>query len=440
MMRLLRTLAGTTLAAASLSAPAADFTFWYGHRGPIQAAVESLCAGFNAAQPTHHVHCVSQGTYEETMQKVVAAYRAGRQPAVVEIYDVGTLDMILSGAIYPVWQLMLDTGYAENWANDLDAVRRFYGDASVRPYSLPFNVSTQVLYANKRWLAAAGINHPPQTWEAFEAAAERMKEHGCDCPAVTDYDPWKMLEQTNAVQGEPIATHGNGRHGLAARYVFNSGIHRRFMNDVMRWRERGLLVDAGQTRAADQTLAFATGECAMSIESTSAWSGIRAAHNLNVEVAMVPLYAGTHRHSTIVGGASLWVMKGQDASVYRGVAAFFDYLRQPSQQMRFALATGYLPFTHRAAQALTATGQRAALAPIAIGLASLTISTTEPIEGARLGFMPQFRLAWKEEVQKAFASKQSMNDALDRAKARGDELLRRFQDTYVGLDIQMEDQ
>jgi sn-glycerol 3-phosphate transport system substrate-binding protein len=217
--------------------------------------------------------------------------------------------------------------------------------------------------------------------------------------------------------------------------VFNTGVHRRLMNDVMRWRARGLLIDAADTRAGNQTLAFATGECALSVESTSAWSGIRASKRVDAAVGMVPTYAGTQRHNTVVGGASLWVMKGHSAAVYRGVAAFFDYLRQPEQQIAFSLRTGYLPLTHRAARALMMLGgeDAAALAPIATGLASLSVSPGEDNEGARLGFMPQFRLAWQAEVQKAFAGKQTMDQALDRAKARGDQLLQRFKDTYAGV-------
>ena len=425
----------TALWVASPIAAAADFDFWYGHSGPIAEAVESLCAGFNAAQHQHRVHCISQGTYEQTMQKVVAAYRAGRQPAVVEIYDVGTLDMMLSGAIYPVDRLMRDAADTIDWSDDFDAARRYYADAAGNPYSLPFNVSTQILYANKAWLSVAGIDRVPQTWEAFEAAAEKLKAAGSLCPAVTDYDPWKMLEQTSASQGEPIATQRNGHQGLDARYVFNAGAHRRLMNDVMRWRARGLLVDAADTRAGAQTLAFATGECALSVESTSAWSGILASRRVDAAVGMVPIYAGTQRHNTVVGGASLWVMKGHSTAVYRGIAAFFDYLRQPEQQIALSIRTGYLPVTHRAASALMTVGgeNAAALAPIAAGLASLSVSPAEDSEGARLGFMPQFRLAWQAEVQKAFAGGQTMDQALDRAKTRGDTLLQRFKDTYAGV-------
>jgi sn-glycerol 3-phosphate transport system substrate-binding protein len=41
-----------------------------------------------------------------------------------------------------------------------------------------------------------------------------------------------------------------------------------------------------------------------------------------------------------------------------------------------------------------------------------------------------------EETQKAFAGQETMQAALDNAKKRGDELLRRFEQTYKGVKMQ----
>lgn len=422
--------------AVSSAAAAASFDFWYGHSGPIAKAIESLCDGFNQSQREHQVHCTSQGTYEQTMLKGVAAYRAGRQPAVIEIYDVGTLDMMLSGAVYPVSRLMDDTGHPVDWTDYLGPVLSYYAGADGKPDSLPFNASTLVLYVHRAKLAAAGVDHAPRTWEEFEAIAAKLKANGYPCPAITDYDPWKMLEQTNASQGVPIAKRRHAGDALDVEYVFNTGIHRRLMNDVMRWRAGGLLIDAAQTRTGNQALAFASSECVMSADSTSSWSAIMAGEIADIGVSVIPVYAQTSRHSTIVGGASLWVMKGYDAAVYRAVAAFFVYLRQPANQITFAMQTGYLPVTRRAAATLAATRPGDPLVlPVTVGLASLSMSPDAYPPGTRLGFLPQFRLAWREEVQKAFGGTQTIGEALDHAKARGDQLLTRFKETYDGVNL-----
>jgi sn-glycerol 3-phosphate transport system substrate-binding protein len=425
------------LTLTSPGARAAGFDFWYSHTGPIANAIQSLCNGFNAAQDRHRVRCTSPGTYEQTMQKTIAAYRAGKQPAVVEIYDIGTLDLMLSEAVYPVFQLMKDNGRDVDWQDYVNAARSYYSTSAGDLYSLPFNTSTVVLYTNTAKLAAAGVKNAPQTWEDFEAAAGKLKAAGQTCPTVSDFNPWIMLEQVNAAQGEPLATGSNGRAGLGAEYVFNTGVHRRFMQDVMRWRTRGLLIDAAATRSGNQTLAFANGECAMAIDATSAWGAIKAAGMVDAGVSLLPVYAGTVRHNTVTGGASLWVMQGHDAAVYQAVAAFFDYLRQPQNQIAFAQKTGYVPVTKTAGRALLAAGRARdpGLPSVSVGMASMSVAGNEYSQGIRLGFLPQFRHVWTEEIQKAFGGRQTIDEALDRAKLRGDRLLRRFEETYAGAKL-----
>lgn len=416
-------------AAAPAMVRAADFEFWYAHGGLYAQAIDELCAGFNQAYPREHVRCLPQGTYEQTMRKAVAAYRAGQQPALVEIYDIGTADMLHSDAIYPVDALMQDTGHAANDADYLDGIRRFYATADGRLLSQPFGASTLVLYGNRKKLAAAGIRELPQTWEAFGQALQALKAHGESCPAVADYTPWKMLDQVNAVQGDAIASAHNGHDGLAARYAFADGIHRRYMRDVVRWHAQGLLLPAILTHANDQSLAFADGECAMAIDATGAYAIVAKAGIVDAQVAPLPVYAGTTRYGNTIGGSSLWVLKGKPAAVYPGVARFLSYLRQPQQQVFFSARTGYLPLTHDAEQQLAHSA--AASDAIRVGLAAMAGPGNAYNAGVRLGFMALFRVIWQEEVQRALAGRESMDEALQHVQARGNLLLERFQATYA---------
>ena len=415
------------MAAAPATGCAAEFEFWYAHGGLYAQSIDELCAGFNQANRQDHVRCLPQGSYEQTLRKAVAAYRADQQPALVEIYDVGTADMLRSGAIYPVDALMKDTGHRADDADYLDSIRRFYATPDGHLLSQPFSASTLVLYANRKKLAAAGIRALPQTWEAFGQALQALKAHGETCPAVADYTPWKMLEQTNAAQGAPIASANNGHDGLAARYLFADGIHRRYMRDVLRWHAQGLLLPAIMTHANDQTLAFADGECAMVIDATGAYAIVAKAGIVDAEVGALPVYGGTTRYGNTIGGSSLWVFKGKDPAVYPAVARFLAYLRQPQQQLFFSARTGYLPLTREAEQRLASTAEPDA---IRIGLASMALPGNPYDAGVQLGFMSLFRLIWQEEVQRALAGRESVDQALARAQARGNRLLERFQATY----------
>ncbi|MEM8658000.1 MAG: glycerol-3-phosphate ABC transporter substrate-binding protein, partial [Pseudomonadota bacterium] len=67
--------------------------------------------------------------------------------------------------------------------------------------------------------------------------------------------------------------------------------------------------------------------------------------------------------------------------------------------------------------------------------ASLNQPGTEATKGIRLGFYVQFRDIFQEETEKAFNGDQTMQAALDASVARGNELLRRFEQTYAGVTL-----
>ncbi|TIX97531.1 MAG: glycerol 3-phosphate ABC transporter, partial [Mesorhizobium sp.] len=70
------------------------FDFWFGLSGDLARVVDTLCKNFNASQADYEVVCTSQGNYDATLQNTIAAFRAGKQPTVVQVYDVGTATMM----------------------------------------------------------------------------------------------------------------------------------------------------------------------------------------------------------------------------------------------------------------------------------------------------------------------------------------------------------
>lgn len=433
-------LAATALCglAAAIPAQSAEIEFWHGLSGPSEKALDTICDGFNASQTEDRIVCTGQGSYETLLQKATAAYRADKQPAIVMFYDVGTPTIMLSGAVDPVTDVMKAADAEVDWSDYLYGALNYYATSEGVPMSLPFNASTLLFYANPEKLAAVGVTKIPQTWEDVEKTASALKDKGDKCPLVLQTNnPWRLLEQTSAAQGAAIATGHNGYDGLDAELTFNAGLHLRLMEDFNAWLKEGIAVDQAATRAGKAVQAFATGECAMIMESSGGWGVIRAADAVNPLVGMVPIYADQTRHNTFVGGASLWAMKGFDATTYKAVAHFFAYLRQPEVQAKFALETGYIPVTKSGLAAFkedpdvdTVTAQ-----VISTGSESLSLVGTPDTRGIRLGFYPQVRQVWIEEVAKAFGSGKDMGEALDTAVKRGNDLLRQFERTYPGARL-----
>ena len=60
---------------------------------------------------------------------------------------------------------------------------------------------------------------------------------------------------------------------------------------------------------------------------------------------MLPVYEGTERQNSLVGGASLWVLTGRPDAEYKGAAAFLDFIAKPKTALFWSTITGYIPVT-----------------------------------------------------------------------------------------------
>ena len=71
---------------------------------------------------------------------------------------------------------------------------------------------------------------------------------------------------------------------------------------------------------------FTSGECAMLTESSAGYAGLKRNAKFDFGVSMLPYWPDVQGapQNTIIGGASLWVLKGASAKDYKGVARFFS--------------------------------------------------------------------------------------------------------------------
>ncbi len=421
--------------ALSIAAPAyaADIEFWYGNTGRPEEAIQAHCTAFNEAQSEHTITCVGQGGYEAGMQKAIAAYRSNEHPVLIQFFDAGTLDLMLSDAVLPVSDLLPDV----DWKDYNTGARGYYETSTGALFSQPYNGSTLVFYANMEELEKVGVTEVPETWEGVIEVARKLKEAGHECPFTTDAHPWRVLEQFSARHGFAIASNNNGYGGLDAEYTFNEGPVADHLNNLAQWRAEGLVRLDQDTKASKYNAAFNAGECAMMEASTGSYGAAYEAMGDTVKMTMAPMYDGVDRRNTFIGGASIWVMKGHEDADYEAAKAFLNFVRSNDQQIEFTRMTGYMPVTMAALNELVESGKAATdeFATAEMGVASLNQPGNENSRGIRLGFYVQFRSIFQEETQKAFNGEQSMQAALDNAKMRGDELLRRFEQTYQGVTL-----
>jgi sn-glycerol 3-phosphate transport system substrate-binding protein len=430
------TLLATTAMAGAASAQT-SFEYWYGLSGDLGNVVQETCNRFNASQSEYEIVCVGQDGYEAAVQNTIAAFRANQHPTIVQSFDAGTADLMLSGEFYPVQQMMADYDIEIDWANYFPGISNYYAASTGELFSMPFNSSTPVYYYNEDMFAAAGIEEAPLTWEGFAEALVAIKDSGVDCPYAYAPSTWIDLEQFSMAHNIPVASNDNGYSGLDSELLFNTTQHVQHMENIQSWINDGY----AHIRTAQSGLSardsFVQGECAIFFSSIADHNtvGKIAPEGLNWEVQMIPVYEGFERHNTVVGGASLWVLSGKTEEEYRGAAAYLSFLATPESEEFWASNTGYIPVTQTGYDALVEKGfyNEAPYADREIAIESLTYTApTNLTRGIRLGGFIQVRSEWTNEVGAALAGQKTMREALDTAVERGNVILARFARTYAG--------
>ena len=441
--RVLHTLGAFALGALLASPALADkvkIDFWYGNTGDISKRVQEVCQHFNDSQKDYEIVCTSQGSYYAAVQNTIAAFRGGKPPTIVQVFDVGTLDLMLSDAYYPAFKLMDDNGYKIDWNDYFTGIRAYYASSKGEMYSFPFNSSTALLYWNKDAFQKIGKSEAPKTWEEAEADMKALKAAGYDCPLAFDIsqdESWQLMEQFSAVHGEPIATKNNGFGGLDATLTFNKTKFVKFITDLKRWYDDGLAKIKSPNTGEDYVAAFAGGHCQMTLTSVGDHGNIgrTAAPDMHWDVAMLPVYAGTQRHNSFVGGASLWVLKGHTPEEYKAAAAFLNFIAQPEQALFWSTVTGYIPVTKTGFDYMKSHGfyDKAPYKGRETAITSLSVdSSGNGPGGIRLGGFLQIRGELGNGLQEIFSNKKPVQEALDGVVDRGNAILRRFEATYKG--------
>ncbi|SEG16529.1 sn-glycerol-3-phosphate ABC transporter substrate-binding protein UgpB [Vibrio hangzhouensis] len=428
-------LTGMAVAAALMSTGAhakTEVEWWHAMGGALGQKVNEIAANFNASQSEYEIKPVYKGSYAETMTSAIAAFRAKEQPAIVQVFEVGTATMMgAKQAIYPVYELMEDTKEPFSPDNYLSAVTGYYTTNAGQMLSMPFNSSTPVMYYNKDMFAKAGIKSAPKTWKEMETVSRQLLASGAKCGFTTTWQSWTQIENFGARNNIPVATKNNGFGGFDTEFKFNAAPYVKHIEQMGEWSKEGLFKYGG--RQSDGMPLFYTQECAMTMGSSAGLAGIQEnMKDINVGVAQLPyddeLIAKPQ--NTIIGGASLWVLRGHSSHEYKGVAKFFTYLSSPEVQADWHQFTGYLPITKQAYELTKQQGFYQANPGTDTAVVQMT--STQPTansKGIRFGNFLQTRDIINEELEAVWAGKASAKSALNNAVRRGDEQLRRFERT-----------
>ncbi|CRL10132.1 extracellular solute-binding protein [Phaeobacter italicus] len=431
MKRIAFTTAATLAFAANAAFAETEITWWHAMGGALGDTVNQIASDFNASQDEYKITPVFKGTYEETLTAGIAAFRAGEQPNVMQVFDAGAATVIgAKGATIPVQDLLADNGVDFDINDYIAGVRYFYADSDGKMIGMPFNSSTPIMYFNVQALEKAGVS-APKTWEEFQTVtAPALKEAGYTALSQSHL-PWIFTENFHSRHNLPFATNNNGYDGTDTQILVNNDAIKAHFSAVKDWKDNGYFEWFG-TGWGDNQTPFEEGKVAMWLGSSGSFGGLSKKDlPFDFSATMLPYWEGVTKEptQTFIGGASLFAMAGHDAEENKATAAFFDFLTSAEVQYFWHKETGYVPITEAAYEMAKADGHYDRAPAAEVGIQQLSLPGGDNTKGYRMGFYVQIRDVMNREYGRILTGETSVEDAFKTIEDEANNLLARFAKT-----------
>jgi len=408
-----------------------EIEFWYAfsdanRSGWIQDRMSEFNAQLAADGRPYVMVGERKGSYPETQQAAVLAARQGNPPHLVQLYEVGSQIAVDSGIFIPVGELGdFDT------ADYIAPVLNYYTIGG-QVYSIPFNSSSPILYANKSLMDAAGVAAVPTTFGEIEAACDAAAAAGVLTSDVKCFgvslNGW-FLEQWVAEQGAMLTNNDNGRSARATEVLLTSDAVKNVFNFFKTMNDKGYYTYTGKLEDWDGSDAiFTNGKVMFHITSTADLVNITnaIAGGFDMVTGMLPIPDGTTRNGVVIGGASVWVVRDHPMEELLVARDFVLYMTNPENMVSWHKATGYYPVRVSSVDLLREEGwfKEFPNASTAFDQLLETIPNTATA-GALMGTFQATRTIVEQAIQKVLAGA-SVDSALEEAKQLADAALAEY--------------
>lgn len=343
-------------ALAAASSPV-QITVWHSLNADLlSGTLAKLTDQYNASQSKVKVKYVNQGSYEDSIKKFFDTDPKQR-PDVVQFPEYTVQNTVDNKAAVPVQKCMQAAKFDDS--KFLATAKEAYTTGGVQ-WAMPFNVSTPVLFYNKKFFAQAGLDpeKPPSTLEELRDYSQKIVDakvatYGIALESGFDSGGGWFLEQWFAKLGIPFVDNGNGRAGRATTASINNpeiakalGALQSMINDKLAsyvgdnsgtgFDNLLAMADAAQPAA----MAIATSASIGSVLDIVKGGQFPSFQLDDVGVAAMP---GPGKPGSIVGGAAMWMSNSGDPARVAASWDYINYLVQAQQQSEWGAVTGYVP-------------------------------------------------------------------------------------------------
>ncbi len=423
--------------AISMAAPKVKVTFWYSLSGKIAESIREMVEEFNRTHDTVEVEGIYQGAYDDSMNKlrtlILTNAPMKTRPHIVQIYDIGTKFMIDTKATVPV-QKYIDRDKLD--VNSFEPGILAYYTINDQLYSMPFNISTPLLYINKDMFRKAGLDpdKPPRTFDEFAECARKLTildksgkpvQYGA---SIAIYG-W-FFEQFCATSNILFANNGNGRDSVATASTFATPEGAAILDWWNSMVKEGIALNLGKGTANTQK-AFISGQVAMTLDSTAVLNTILTGIDGKFEVGTGYLPRPANAKGGVVpGGGTLWLMGGHPAEEEAAAWEFIKWASEPKQQAWWHMNTGYFPVTKLAYNLPELQEHHKQYPQFATAVQQLRDTPrNRATQGALLGVFSQARQTIEDSIEQVLLGKAKSLDALKAAAVEIDAAIARYNES-----------
>jgi sn-glycerol 3-phosphate transport system substrate-binding protein len=164
--------------------------------------------------------------------------------------------------------------------------------------------------------------------------------------------------------------------------------------------------------------AIAGGQTAMIVESTATLRSLltQSGGRFELGTGYFPKPPAAKNGGSIVGGASVWILKNRPQAEQQAAWEFVKFITAPPQQAAWYVGTGYFPIRKDAYREQVATDTLAKNPQFLTAISELRSSPiNRATQGALLGVFPEARAKVEEAIEAAVLGRRTTKQALDDA-------------------------
>ena len=356
--------------------------FWEAMAAALGQSLTALTKEFNATHPSMEVQLVQMANYNTLQTKTIGAIAAKDPPLIAQAYE-NWAAQYATGFYLSTFDSYINGANGLSKAEIADFFPKMWDSSKLadgKRYMMPFNKSNVVLYYNKDMLKAAGITHPPTTWQEFAD----------DCALLTKTDDKGNQTQWGASHTPSVDLWYGLVYSYGGRILTDTYDNVLFANSNAARTATQLFADLYAKKDMHYTTAYGdqtdlgVGKAGMTFGSVAGRTYYEQAIGGKFELGEAPLPAGPAGQAAALYGTNVVMFGNAPKYTQRQKDAGWAYIKwftSPHPQAVWAAQTGYMPARQSSLSDPVLVAAYAANPDKKAGLDQLSGSVLEPPTG-----------------------------------------------------------